>query len=77
MSGLVSIRRKLNETIGLVQDEMARGGKNAFALQLLHDDLVRLRDGDLGMIPLDPMQREEALDTHPTVIAHAGKQEAA
>lgn len=69
MSGLASIKRKLNETIGLVQDEMARGGKNAFGLRLLHDDL--------GMIPLDPQAREEALDTHPTVLAHTGKQEAA
>lgn len=83
---IVAIKQSLNHTISLVQDEMARGGKNARHWQCLHDSLVWERDTvvtplcegrEPTLIPTGPQAREEALDTHPTVIAHTGKQEAA
>lgn len=62
MSALQSIKRDLNALIGKVQDEMARGGKNAFGLEVLHDSLVFIRDNDLSRISLDPQLREELFD---------------
>lgn len=71
MTALRAIKQSLNHTIGLVQDELARGGKNAHGLQVLHDSLVFIRDNDLSRVPLDPQAREEALDRHPIVAAHS------